>query len=101
MANTTNNKPTVEQVKLVADWAKAQASAEEAQQLLEEARAKSGAYAKALYAAFGTEPFASKSLGRKYRAIHKKGGANKNGTMLGESWAVLPLAENAPTREFP
>src|SRR3990167_263713 len=55
MANT--NKPTAEQVKLVADWAKAQASAEEAQQLLEEARAKSGAYAKALYAALSTGPF--------------------------------------------
>ena len=96
----TNNKATADQIKLVAEWAKAQAATEEAQEALDTARAKSGAYAKALYAAFGTEPFASKSLGRNYRAIHKKGGANKRGTVLGESWAVIPLAENAPTREF-
>lgn len=95
MANDKNAE-----AKLVAEWAKAQAATEAAQEKLDEARAVSQGYAKALYTAFGTEPFASKSLGRKYRAIHKRGGPNKHGTVLAESWAVIPLAENAATREF-
>lgn len=97
MANVKNG---AEQAKLVAEWAKAQGVTEKAQEALDNARGHSQAFAKALYEAFGTEPFSVKSLGKKYRAIHKKGGPNRHGTVLQESWAVIPLAENAATREF-
>lgn len=86
--------------KLVSDWAKAQAVTEQAAEALETARTQSQAFARGIYEAFGTEPFYVKALGRKYRAIHKRGGVSKKGVAIAEQWVVIPLAENAPTREF-
>jgi hypothetical protein len=93
-------KGSAEQGKVVAEWAKAQAASEAASEAADAARKVAQTYAKVLYEAFGTEPFSVKALGRDYRAIHKKGGLNKNGTMLQETFAVIPLAQNTPTREF-
>jgi len=89
-----------DQAKLVAEWAKAQAALEEAQEKADAARKVSQGFAQKLYSEFGSEPFSVKSLGRRYRAIHKKERKNDKGTILRETYAVLPLAENAPTREF-
>ena len=89
-----------EQAKLVGDWAKAQAELEKAQEAADKARATAQGFARSLYQEFGTEPFSVKALGRKYRCIHKKPTTNKHGVALKEVYAVLPLAENEPTREF-
>lgn len=89
-----------EQAKLVGEWAKAQAELEKAQEAADAARVISQSFAQKLYTEFGTEPFGVKALGRRYRAIHKRARTNDKGTQLAESWVVLPLAENTPTREF-
>lgn len=102
-----DNGATKEQQAAVSAWAKAQADYEQAQAKADAARNAAQSYAKTLYEAFGSEPFSVKSLGRKYRAVFRKETAQKDrktgqltGKMLPPSWSVIPIAENAPTREF-
>lgn len=88
---------------LVAAWSKAQKVVEDAQAKLEAARKEASKYSKAIYEALGTRPFAVKSLGRNYRAIHKvarKAGEGGSKRTQDESWVVIPLADNTPENEF-
>ena len=87
---------------LVAEWAKAQARVEKAQEELKAAQDDAGSYARRIYEGLGSKPFTVKALnGRGYRAIHKpERKAKDSDRMIPASYHVIPLPDNAPQAEF-